>query len=62
MTEQLPSATDEAERIALLRDPPAPPGYVDPLEGSRMLHDGLTTDTAEESGRQAPGPRSRRRP
>ena len=44
MTEQLPTAAAEAERISLLRDPPAPPGYVDPLEGSPTLHGDLPTN------------------
>jgi hypothetical protein len=28
---------DEADDGPLLRDPPPPPGYVDPLEGSEAL-------------------------
>jgi hypothetical protein len=40
MTEPLPPTAEEAERLALLRDPPAPPGYVDPLETSPLLEGG----------------------
>ena len=36
MTEPSP-ASDEIERISLLRDPPPPPGYVDPLAQSPSL-------------------------
>jgi hypothetical protein len=36
MTEPSP-ASEEVERISLLRDPPPPPGYVDPLTDSPAL-------------------------
>ena len=37
MTEPFPASAEEIERISLLRDPPAPPGYVDPLAESPSL-------------------------
>lgn len=38
MAEQPSTTAEEADRLALLRDPPPPPGYVDPLESSPLLH------------------------
>lgn len=38
-----PTAGEEPNPLPLPRDPPAPPGYVDPLEGSGALDD-LTPD------------------
>ena len=37
MSEPSPASADEIERISLLRDPPPPPGYVDPLAESPSL-------------------------
>ena len=34
-----PTAGEETTALPLPRDPPAPPGYVDPLEGSGVLDD-----------------------
>lgn len=34
-----PAATAEEAAAPLLRDPPSPPGYVDPLEGNATLED-----------------------
>jgi len=51
-TQDRPSEQSE-DQVAepLLRDPPPPPGYVDPLDGSVALTD---PDSTEESG-TAPG-------
>jgi hypothetical protein len=37
MSEPSPASAEEIERISLLRDPPPPPGYVDPLADSPAL-------------------------
>ena len=48
-------ATAEGEAVEpLLRDPPSPPGYVDPLEGSPTL-DGVMEHQAERSTKDVPG-------
>lgn len=39
MSEEWPVPADEADRMPLPRDPPEPPGYVDPLEGVATLED-----------------------
>lgn len=40
--------TGETVPVPLLRDPPSPPGYVDPLEGSEALDRLVATDVPEE--------------
>lgn len=42
MSEAVPVPLDEGDRMPLPRDPPAPPGYVDPLEGHDVLQDVAT--------------------
>ena len=37
MSEPSPASAEEIERIAVPRDPPPPPGYVDPLGDSQAL-------------------------
>lgn len=39
MDELPPRATGEAVRVPVPRDPPPPPGYVDPLDGGGALDD-----------------------
>lgn len=46
MDETPPAATGEAAPVPLPRDPPPPPGYVDPLEGSDDLDDLIAGDLA----------------
>jgi hypothetical protein len=61
MSEHTPPTAQEVERLALLRDPPAPPGYVDPLESSPLLEDGGPPGPQAHEG--APGdPEPRRLP
>jgi hypothetical protein len=38
----------ETVPVPLLRDPPSPPGYVDPLEGSEALGGLVATDVPGE--------------
>lgn len=51
------AATAEGEALEpLLRDPPSPPGYVDPLEGSPTLEDLMEDQArAERSTKAVPG-------
>ena len=42
----LPTPAEESPSVPLPRDPPAPPGYVDPLEGVGALDD-LVPDAPE---------------
>jgi len=51
MDETSPAATGESAPIPLPRDPPPPPGYVDPLEGSDALDDvaGYLADASSEA-------------
>jgi hypothetical protein len=44
------------------RDPPPPPGYVDPLEGSDTLDELLPEASASEGGQVAHGDAARRSP
>jgi hypothetical protein len=46
MTDPTQPPTD-VDPIVLLRDPPAPPGYVDPLEESPRLRDASNADPEE---------------
>lgn len=43
MTDPTQASTD-VDPIVLPRDPPAPPGYVDPVEGSPRLQDASTAE------------------
>jgi hypothetical protein len=44
---QAPEPPDERPSVPLLRDPPPPPGYTNPLEQSDVLEDPFnTTDDA----------------
>jgi hypothetical protein len=38
---------EPAKRGSLLRDPPPPPGYVDPIERSEVLEKGLSPSERE---------------
>ena len=50
-----PAATVEGEVAEpLLRDPPAPPGYVDPLEGNAALEDLVVTTARAEGSTNGP--------
>ncbi len=44
MGELPPSSTGEALRVPVPRDPPPPPGYVDPLDGNGALDDLFPAD------------------
>ncbi len=43
------AATGDAVPVPLPRDPPPPPGYVDPLEGSDDLVAGVLADANPEA-------------
>lgn len=53
--------TGETVPVPLLRDPPPPPGYVDPLEGSAALHGLVATDVRDEDGEPSAGSAAQRR-
>ena len=44
MGEVPPPTTGETVRVPVPRDPPPPPGYVDPLDGSGALDDLVPVD------------------
>ena len=44
MGEVPPPTTGETVKVPVPRDPPPPPGYVDPLEGSGALDDLVPVD------------------
>jgi hypothetical protein len=48
MGETPPPAAEETIATSLPRDPPLPPGYVDPLHGSGSLDDLVATDVPED--------------
>jgi hypothetical protein len=60
MGEVPPPSTDETVRVPVPRDPPLPPGYVDPLDGSAALDDLVPVEPArrddEPSGRAGEQP------
>jgi hypothetical protein len=59
----MPHDSLEQEDGPLLRDPPPPPGWVDPLEDSEILQDPARTERRPAHGRAfdaAPGARAPR--
>jgi hypothetical protein len=43
LSTQAPEAPDEHPAVPLLRDPPLPPGYTNPVEESEVLEQPFTT-------------------
>lgn len=63
MGEVLPPTTSEVVRAPVSRDPPPPPGYVDPLDGTGVLDDLVPADHPDTDDDEQPGTgTSRRRP
>jgi hypothetical protein len=60
MGEAPPVSTGESFRGPVPRDPPPPPGYVDPLEGSGALDDLVPADLPEADDGPPTRARSRR--
>lgn len=61
MGELPPPTTGQAVRVPVPRDPPPPPGYVDPLDGSGALDDPVPADLPDTDQDDQPPARTRKR-